>query len=206
MPSSTSSSEISSTPSTSTLPSSTSSSEVSSTLSSSSSLSSTAISTPLLPTTTPTDTPITTPLTTASPLSEAPIPTTTAPETPTTEPVQPAPTTSPVPPASCFDSTGNCVPGALCCNDTQHFSICVPENGGRSREVFFGSTAAGTYCDASFTPNKIRADNLGNCSNDGQYSCQGEDVILVCDQGGLVKLSDVAAGTKCVDGTIVADD
>ena len=75
-----------------------------------------------------------------------------------------------------------------------------------SSTVFFGGVAPGTYCDDQQTPNRIRANNDGNCSNDGTISCNGEHAIFKCDQGGLIDLGPTAPGTKCVDGVIEYDD
>ena len=61
-----------------------------------------------------------------------------------------------------------CEANAIYCNSFNSFSVCTPgENG--NREVFFGPTADGTYCDEY--ENRIRTENSGDCSPDGQLFC-----------------------------------
>lgn len=95
-----------------------------------------------------------------------------------------------------------CEANTIYCNTCDTFSVCAPGPNG-SQEVFFGPVADGTYCDE--LENKIRADNYGDCSPDGQLFCDDTgSVFFECDQGGLIYFGFVAAGTSCVDGNIVA--
>lgn len=95
-----------------------------------------------------------------------------------------------------------CEANTIYCNSSDTFSLCAPGPNG-NQEVFFGSVADGTYCDES--ENKIRANNYGDCSPDGQLFCDiSGTAFFECDQGGLIYFGPVAAGTTCVDGTIVA--
>ena len=97
-----------------------------------------------------------------------------------------------------------CQAGSLFCNSPSTFSICAPSVTNGTREVFFGSVAAGTYCDT--TENRIRADNAGNCSPDGALICSADgNTFFICDQGGKIPFGSVAAGTFCQNGTIVAN-
>ena len=61
-----------------------------------------------------------------------------------------------------------CEVDTIYCNSSYTFSICAPGKDG-NQEVFFGSVAQGTYCDES--ENRIRANNYGDCSPDGQIFC-----------------------------------
>ncbi len=95
-----------------------------------------------------------------------------------------------------------CEVNTIYCNSYDTFSLCAPGPNG-DQEVFFGPVADGTYCDES--ENKIRADNYGDCSPDGQLFCNdGGTTFFECDQGGLIDFGSVAAGTTCVDGHFVA--
>ncbi len=95
-----------------------------------------------------------------------------------------------------------CEVNTIYCNSYDTFSLCAPGPNG-NQEVFFGPVADGTYCDES--ENKIRADNYGDCSPDGQLFCNYDGTTFFeCDQGGLIYFGPVAAGTTCVDGIIVA--
>ncbi len=71
--------------------------------------------------------------------------------------------------------------------------------------VYMGSTAAGTHCSTSFSPNRIRADHEGHCAPDGSLLCSDDgNTFMRCVHGGWINFSGVAAGTTCVNGTIVA--
>ena len=95
-----------------------------------------------------------------------------------------------------------CEVNTIYCNSYDTFSLCAPGLNG-NQEVFFGSVAFGTYCDES--ENRIRADNYGNCSPDGQLFCNDAGATFFeCDQGELISFGSGAAGTTCVDGTFVA--
>lgn len=98
--------------------------------------------------------------------------------------------------------TYSCEAYTIYCNSYDTFSLCAPGPNG-NQEVFFGPVANGTYCDES--ENEIRADNYGDCSPDGQLFCDDSGTALYeCDLGGLISFGPVAAGTVCVDGSIVA--
>lgn len=97
-----------------------------------------------------------------------------------------------------------CEAYTIYCNSCDTFSVCAPGPNG-NEEVFFGPVADGTYCDE--LENKIRADNYGDCSPDGHLFCDDTgSAFFECDQGGLIDVGPVAAGTTCVDGNIVATD
>lgn len=73
-----------------------------------------------------------------------------------------------------------CEPNTIYCNSYNTFSICTPGPNG-NREVFYGPVAEGTYCDES--QNKIRANNYGDCSPDGQLFCDiGGGTFFECDK------------------------
>ncbi|CAF9928491.1 hypothetical protein IMSHALPRED_007665 [Imshaugia aleurites] len=107
----------------------------------------------------------------------------------------------PVPGRSVAGETG-CGAYGIYCNTPDTFSLCVPTVSG-TEYYYFGSVAQGTYCDES--QERIRADNYGDCSPNGQIFC-GEDglTFFECDQGGLISFGATAAGTECIDGQIVA--
>ena len=116
---------------------------------------------------------------------------------------QPTRSTTPSPSSCPLNSQGKCQSGTICCNDRLHFSMCVPNANGGTTQVYFGDVAAGTYCD--LTQNQIRTDNEGDCKIDGELVCEDDGKsFLRCDQGGLIDFGSVAAGTKCMDGMIVA--
>lgn len=73
-----------------------------------------------------------------------------------------------------------CEPNTIYCNSYNTFSICTPGPNG-NQEVFYGPVAEGTYCDES--QNKIRANNYGDCSPDGQLFCDfGGRTFFECDK------------------------
>lgn len=107
----------------------------------------------------------------------------------------------PVPGRSVAGETG-CGAYGIYCNTPDTFSLCVPTVGG-TQYYYFGSVALGTYCDED--EERIRADNYGNCSPDGQIFCgEGGLTFFRCDQGGLISFGATAPGTECIDGQIVA--
>ncbi|OCK85597.1 carbohydrate-binding module family 18 protein [Lepidopterella palustris CBS 459.81] len=72
------------------------------------------------------------------------------------------------------------------------------------------SPTTSTY--PSTTPNTTPSDTsnvapttttAGRCAPDGSIQCNGESAFSMCVQGGWVNMGSVAAGTKCVGGTIV---
>ena len=73
-----------------------------------------------------------------------------------------------------------CEANTIYCNSFNSFSICVPGKNG-NREVFFGPTAEGTYCDEY--EDSIRAENDGDCSPDGQLFCDySGQTFFDCDE------------------------
>lgn len=108
---------------------------------------------------------------------------------------------NPVPGRNIAGETG-CGAYGIYCNTPDTFSLCVPTVDG-TEYFYFGSVAPGTYCDED--EERIRADNYGNCSPDGQIFCgEGGLTFFECDQGGLISFGATAAGTECIDGQIVA--
>ncbi|KAL9073121.1 MAG: hypothetical protein Q9161_003175 [Pseudevernia consocians] len=112
-------------------------------------------------------------------------------------------TPRPAPARSVAGETG-CGAYGIYCNTPDTFSLCVPSQDG-TEYFYFGSVAPGTYCDTD--EERIRADNYGNCSPDGQLFCGADGTtFFICDQGGLISFGPTAAGTECVNGAIVACD
>lgn len=109
----------------------------------------------------------------------------------------------PAPARSVAGETG-CGAYGIYCDTNTTFSVCVPTSTG-TEYFYFGSVAPGTYCDT--TQMRIRADNYGNCSPDGQIFCGADGTtFFICDQGGLISFGPTAAGTECVNGQIIACD
>lgn len=63
-----------------------------------------------------------------------------------------------------------------------------------------GSTADGTVCDDG----QIMRDDDGACTPNGALVCGSNNfTFYLCDQGGLIDMGPVAAGTECINGEIV---
>lgn len=45
--------------------------------------------------------------------------------------------------------------------------------------------------------------NDGPCTPSGNIFCNGPTAFYMCDQGGLIPMGPVAAGTECLNGEIV---
>lgn len=61
-----------------------------------------------------------------------------------------------------------------------------------------GSVAAGMQC----VDGSIIRQNDGPCTPNGSLFCNGPNAFYMCDQGGLINMGPVAAGTKCENGVI----
>lgn len=124
-----------------------------------------------------------------------------------------------------------CVPGTFLCTSNTTWVTCdeVAGSNGQAAWVYDDSrvVAAGMECLPYISPYSnstsqyaqqadtptgyyrddryVRARPDGSCSDDGSIECANNGTtFLVCDQGGWVDMGDVAAGTTCENGAIVA--
>lgn len=83
--------------------------------------------------------------------------------------------------------------------------MCLPNLAPYSSEINTGQQAlvpAGFYRDDRY----VRSRPDGDCDRDGSLRCRNEGAeFMVCDHGGWVRMGEVAAGTICRNGNIVAN-
>ncbi|KJX97568.1 hypothetical protein TI39_contig481g00037 [Zymoseptoria brevis] len=127
-----------------------------------------------------------------------------------------------------------CVPGTFLCTSSTTWLTCVYNGGSLSsfaaNEYVWKNSrtvAAGTECLPNLSPytnlqgnfeqqsnvpegyyrddRYVRASPFGRCSNNGELRCANDGAAFqVCDNGGWVAMGNVAAGTTCSNGEIVA--
>lgn len=123
-----------------------------------------------------------------------------------------------------------CVPGTFICTTNTTWVTCdqtMYSNGQtawvyeESRSVSDGmaclpnlspySSSTSQYAQQADAPSGYYRDDriarsqpYGSCSVDGSLSCDGPSQFFICDQGGLVLMGAVAAGTTCTNDKIVA--
>lgn len=124
-----------------------------------------------------------------------------------------------------------CVPGTFICTTNTTWVTCdqTMYSNGSTAWVYdeSRSVAAGTMCVPNLSPYSSQTDQYaqqadapsgyyrddriaaaqpyGACSDEGSIECSdGGSQFLICDNGAWVLMGDVAAGTMCEDGQIVA--
>lgn len=121
-----------------------------------------------------------------------------------------------------------CVPGTFICTSETTWDTCNwNEDGSKWVYGYERDVSDGMMCFASLSPYSGQTDQyaqqaltpagyyrddriirdrpLGDCDADGALTCTDEGQgFAICDHGGLVDMGDVAQGTRCEDGRIIA--